>query len=247
MASDLFALNPALDRPALAAEFARVGRIQVRDVLTAESARELRAVLAQHTRWGMAMSAAHVEGGKPRYLRAEALATEGGRQQAQAMGVATIEAAAQGRYAYRYASYPMLEAYLGRWDEGSPHDLLLEHLNAPDFLQLARDVTGMDDLVKADAQATLYAGQHFLALHNDSHVEEQWRIAYVLNLTSDDWRPDWGGYLVFYDEEGDIVQGFRPRFNALNMFRVPMKHAVTFVPPFAPVGRFAVTGWLRAG
>ena len=64
-------------------------------------------------------------------------------------------------------------------------------------------------------------------------------------MTLGEWRPEWGGYLNFYDEEGDVVAGFRPRFNALNIFAVPQKHNVTYVPPFSPVGRFAITGWFR--
>jgi Rps23 Pro-64 3,4-dihydroxylase Tpa1-like proline 4-hydroxylase len=99
--------------------------------------------------------------------------------------------------------------------------------------------------VKGDAQATLYGPNHFLSMHDDSHMAEGWRVAYVMNFCGADWRPDWGGYLMFYDEHGDAVAGFRPRFNALNMFRVPQKHNVTYVPPFAPVARFAITGWFR--
>lgn len=247
MTKTLFALNPALDRPALAAQFTHGKRVQIRDVLTRQSAVELRDVLLHHTRWGLAMRAPEVGGGSPQFMRAEALATPEGRASAQDMARAADAAAARGDYAYRYASYPMLDAYLGRWDEGSPHDVLLEHLNAPEFLTLVREVTGFGDLAKADAQATFYAAQHFLPLHDDSHVEQNWRVAYVLNLAIDDWRPDWGGYLVFYDQDGDIVHGYRPRFNTLNLFAVPQAHAVTYIPPFAPAGRFAVTGWLRAG
>ena len=69
-------------------------------------------------------------------------------------------------------------------------------------------------------------------------------MAYVLNLAIDDWHPDWGGYLLFLDEEGDIAAGYRPRFNALNLFAVPQSHAVSYVPPFAPKVRLALTGWL---
>lgn len=247
MARTLFALNPALDRSALAAEFARDRRIQVRDVLTEESAQTLRDLLARGTRWGLAARAPDVEGGTAAFVSAEDMATTAGRARAQALATGAAHAVARGEYGYMYGCYPTLEAYLGKWDEGSPHDLLLEHLNTPEFIDFAREVTGFGDLKKADAQATFYAGQHFLPLHTDSHVEANWRVAYVLNLATDDWRPDWGGYLVFYDDNGDIVRGYRPRFNALNMFAVPQAHAVTFVPPFAPAGRFAVTGWLRAG
>lgn len=128
-----------------------------------------------------------------------------------------------------------------KWDEGSAYDLLLEHINDAPFLDLVRTVTGMDMLVKADAQATLFAPGQFLSVHDDSHVREGWQVAYVLSLARD-WRPDWGGYLMFYDDDGDIVAGLRPRFNALNLFAVPQRHNVTYVPPFAPIGRYAITG-----
>jgi len=111
-------------------------------------------------------------------------------------------------------------------------------------MNFIREVTGLPSLVKADAQATLFAPGQFLGRHIDSHVAEGWLVAYVMNFAKD-WKPDWGGYLNFFDDDGDIVAGYRPRFNALNMFKVPRAHAVSFVPPFAPVGRFAITGWFR--
>jgi Rps23 Pro-64 3,4-dihydroxylase Tpa1-like proline 4-hydroxylase len=148
-------------------------------------------------------------------------------------------------YAFLYAQYPMVRAYLEKWGEHPALDALLEHINDVPLLSLVREVTGMEQLVKGDAQATLYGPNHFLAMHDDSHMAEGWRVAYVMNFCAEDWRPDWGGYLMFYDEHGDAVGGFRPRFNALNMFRVPQKHNVTYVPPFAPVARFAITGWFR--
>jgi len=107
-----------------------------------------------------------------------------------------------------------------------------------------RAVTGIDELVKADAQATLFAPNHYLGSHSDSHVANGWRVAYVLNLAPDNWHPDWGGYLLFLNEDGDVVEGFRPRFNALNLFLVPQEHLVSYVPPFAPTARLAITGWL---
>lgn len=247
MKNTLFALNPDLDRHALAGDFAHERRVQIRDVLTQESAWELRALLGHGTPWGLALRAPDAGQGEPNYLTAAELVTPAGRERAQALAQAAAAAAARGEYGYCYASYPLLEAYLQRWDAGGPHDILLEHLNTPEFLDLVRTVTGFTDLAKADGQATLYAGGHFLPLHHDSHVAQAWKVAYVLNLSSDEWRPDWGGNLVFYDEDGDIVRGYRPRFNSLNLFAVPQAHAVTFVPPFAPIGRFAVTGWLRGG
>lgn len=239
---NLFALNPQLDRSALALRFAQTGRVQVRDVLTRDTAEELRKILARHTPWGMAIQSG--ETGEPRSFRQEQIASS----QVEEVNRLANEAhrfAARGEYAFRFAHYPLVLAYKEKWNPDGPHDILIEHINSEPFLQLARDITGIAELVKADGQATLFAPQHFLGRHIDSHVAEGWRIAYVLNLTVDDWHPDWGGYLLFLDEGGDVAEGFRPRFNSLNLFAVPQSHLVSYVPPFAPVGRFAVTGWLR--
>ena len=245
MAKPLFAINPDLDRAGLAQSFARDGRLQVREFLTRETALELRSILAERTPWGVALHAQGPDNAKPHSFRADELRDRAKAEQLQRLVRATNEAAAQRRYAFRSLRYSLVEAYLGKWDPGGPHDLLLEHLNAPEFLGFMRQVTGIEALVKADAHASCYGPQHFLGLHVDSHLAEGWRVAYVLNLTIDDWQPDWGGYLVFYDEDGDITAGYRPRFNTLNLFLVPVPHAVSFVPPFAPNGRYAISGWLR--
>lgn len=241
----LFDINPALDLARYRARYASNGRVQIRDLLTPETAAEIRDVLQRATRWGMAVRAGDRADSPPRSFRASELATQQGRSAVNAAALAAQEATARGDYGFRFAQYPMLDALLQRWDPGGPHDILLEHLNSPPFLDLVRTVTGITELVKADAQATLYAPNHYLGRHNDSHVAEGWRVAYVLNLAVDDWHPDWGGYLMFLDDEGDVIEGFKPRFNALNLFAVPQSHSVSYVPPFAPLGRLAITGWLR--
>ena len=237
----LFEINPNLDRQALAAQFARDGRIQVRDVLTQQTALEIARILSTQTPWGLSWQAG---ANGPHHLRAGDMAKLGpgdGPAMAQAIGKAI-----QGtEYAFAYTAYPILDAYLEKWDPGSPLELLLEHVNDDPFLALLRDVTGMAELVKADAQATLYRPGQFLSLHSDSHKEEGWRVAYVLNFTTTEWRPDWGGYLMFFDEDGDIEAGYKPRFNSLNLFAVPRWHAVSYVPQFAPTARYAITGWAR--
>ncbi|MDQ8756396.1 2OG-Fe(II) oxygenase family protein [Sphingosinicella sp. LHD-64] len=236
----LFEVNPALDRQALALRFARDRRVQIRDVLTEETAQEVRKVLAG-TDWGVAWEAA---GDGPHMMRAAEM-RQAAPQDKAAIGQKLMKAM-QGRdYAFVYGCYPLLTAYQEKWDEGAPHDLIMEYINAEPFLDLVREVTGFSGLVKADAQGTLYQPSHFLSMHDDSHVMEGWRVAYVLNMAIDDWRPEWGGYLQFYDDDGDVIAGYRPRFNALNLFAVPQKHNVTYVPPFAPVGRYAITGWFR--
>ena len=43
----------------------------------------------------------------------------------------------------------------------------MEHINDQPLMDLVRTVTGIADLRKADAQATLYGPNHFLAMHDD--------------------------------------------------------------------------------
>ena len=235
----LLDLAPGLDVAALASAFARDRRVQVRDVLTEESARIVHRILAEDTPWGLRWQAG-ARG--PESLRREAVtAMPVAERRARADAMA---AAMRGRdYAFSYTAYPMVDAYVGKWNPDGPHDMLLEYLNDRPVMDFVRAVTGIPDLKKADGQATLYAPGQFLSVHDDGHSGVGRRVAYVLNLCRKDWRPDWGGYLTFYDDAGDIVAGYRPRFNTLNLFAVPQQHSVSFVPPFAPVARYAITGW----
>jgi SM-20-related protein len=240
----LFEINPDIDRAACARRYAERGRVQVRDVLTPETAEEIRTILQRGTHWSMAVLGGENGSATPQSFRSHEIAAPGGAERVNRAAMAAHAASARGDYAFRYAHYPIVDALNQRWEPDGPHEFLLEHLNAPEFIALAREITGISELIRADAQATLFAANHYLGRHIDSHVAQGWRVAYVLNLAPDDWHPDWGGYLTFLDDDGDVIEGFKPRFNALNLFAVPQSHLVTYVPPFAPTGRFAITGWL---
>lgn len=237
----LFALNPALDRAAIAAALQENQLVQVEDFLDAGCAEALWEILARHTPFGLAWAGDGQPGGQ--HLRPEQLRSLSPEQKA-AFGNAAASAAAGGRFAFLYGQYPLVEAYVQQWHPGHPLYQLLEEINAPPSLEFARAVSGHADIIKADAQATLYAGGHFLTDHDDLVEVEGRRLAYVLSLAKD-WKPDWGGYLNFMDIKGNVVAGFMPRFNTLNLFLVPMRHNVGHVPPFAPMGRYAITGWYR--
>lgn len=239
----LFEINPDLDRAALAQRFADFGRVQVRDVLTAETAAELAEILRSHTPWSMAIHSEVDGSAQPKSYRNQELRSASGIEAVNRAAASAERLSARAEYAFRYAHYPIVDALNGKWDPDGPHEILLGHLNAPAFMDLARDVSGIAELVRADAQATLFAPNHYLGLHSDSHVALGWRVAYVLNLAPAEWSPDWGGYLLFLNSDGDVVEGYRPRFNALNMFLVPQDHLVSYVAPFAPASRFAITGW----
>jgi SM-20-related protein len=113
------------------------------------------------------------------------------------------------------------------------------------FMTVMRKISGITQINRVYAQATMYSRGSFLMAHDD-HVEaEDRRLAYVFNLTRQ-WRPDWGGLLHFPAPDGNVLDTFFPHFNSLSLFSVPQTHFVSYVPPFAQAERTAITGWLIA-
>jgi SM-20-related protein len=233
------ALNADLDLTGLAAAFAAHQRLQVRNCLAVQTADRLRLCLEREVSWGLA----YVRDGAPQFLSKAHMATLSPLEQ-QALIQESHGRAARGEYQYLYRCYPLLQAYLENWEPDLYLNRWLEFLNSEGMLGFVRAITGFDDLIKADGQASLYGPNMFLNTHDDSHVGQGWRVAYVMNFARN-WRENFGGSLLFHDAEGDTVAGFLPRFNALNLFAVPQRHSVNVVAAYAPIDRFAITGWFR--
>lgn len=230
-------LSPALDVPALCEAFAARRRLHIPGVLDPGSAEAVVAAMEAFDGWKVSVSA----GGEFFELPLKARrAAEPGKQ-------AWIDAArvdgADARMQYVFDT-----RRLDMEPDDAPRDAVsevLDFLNGPDFLGFVRAVTGDDRIDFADAQATRYRPGHVLTGHDDAAEGKNRLYAYVLNLTRD-WRADWGGVLAFEGADGHIEEGFAPAFNALNIFAVPMRHAVTQVASFAPRDRLSITGWLRS-
>ena len=241
----LIDISPDIDVAAVTATFARTGRSRIANFLTDASARQVRDLLERGTPWSLVWRAGDLP---PEVIRAEALSTVT-PDRARSMQEALRAAMASRDYAFCYSTYPLVQALLERWAPGGPHEQLLTDLNQPALLDLIRQITAIPELVKADGQATLYNRGHFLARHDDAEPAKGRRVAYVLNLCGDPdgapWRPEWGGMLQFLTDAGEPDETLLPRFNALYLFAVPQPHHVTTVASFAPVSRYAVTGWFR--
>ncbi len=116
-------------------------------------------------------------------------------------------------------------------------------VNSEPFLDFVRDLTGDSSAAYADMTATRYGPGHYLTVHDDAAPDQNRLFAYVLNL-SPGWRPDWGGVLMFLDEDDHVAEGYSPTFNAINLFRVPQPHAVSVIAPYARGVRTSLTGWI---
>lgn len=126
----------------------------------------------------------------------------------------------------------------------APVEAVVDFLNGPDFAAFIRDLTGETRPIFCDAMASRYRPGDFLSAHDDAISGQRRLFAYVLNLTPE-WRADWGGVLNFLDEDGHVAEGYTPSFNALNLFSIPIPHAVSEVARLTPRSRLSITGWVR--
>jgi SM-20-related protein len=234
----LIRLNPRLDPSELARDYARKGRLQIRDLLVPEDAIQIREALSRAP-----YSVAFNEGATVHRLSADDQARLSRDQVAAMMAGIGCRAADQFQFLYEYD--PIFVRYFSERHPWMPLFQAYEFLNGAPMLDFLRAVTGLRDIRWADAQATRYRGGHFLKSHDDINRQERRLAAYVFNLTPD-WPRDWGGFLQFFDEDGNVEQGYRPVMNAMNVFTVPTPHSVEMVAMFATAPRLSITGWLRA-
>lgn len=156
-----------------------------------------------------------------------------------------IYAQAESEFQYLFDSYRISdEVEAGRLKQGVFAEFFAA-LNAPEMIAVWRAITGDARIEYLDAQATRYRPGHFLTEHDDDQAGKDRLFAYVINLTPA-WRADWGGLLMFMAEDGHVAEAFTPRWNALNILKVPQPHAVSVVAPFARGARYSITGWMRS-
>lgn len=236
-----FALRPGHDAAALHRDFADGGgRLQIVDFLRHDGALALFRALTESEAWRLAVNRGEQVTDHP-LDEVESWPPE----RREAFDREVVEA---GRHAFQFRYETIrLPEYGPGWERGAPPLLqaFVDFMSSNEVIGLLRDITGLVDIEFADGHASRYRAGHFLTAHDDSNVDMGRRAAYVLNLTPQ-WRPDWGGALLFHDERGNVARGFTPSFNTLNLFRVPQPHGVAWVTPLAGAPRYAVTGWLRA-
>ena len=228
-------LNPRLDRAAPANQYERTGRSHITNVLTQESAERIHRCLRDETPYSLCVNI----GGTVRTLRD--LTPE--ERQHCAMAVWREV----GTVGFRFLFDMHLLSLSGEPYADSRHywAKAVSFLNGADFLDLAREITGIEGIDFVDAQATLYRGGDFLTVHDDDVPGTKRLAAYVLSFTPV-WRPEWGGLLEYLGRGSQIEMGYMPGFNTLKLFRVPMAHHVSMVAPYAGSGRYSIIGWLRS-
>jgi SM-20-related protein len=231
-------LNPALDPAPHARIYAEQKWVQIPNLFEEEIADALeRALLGLP--WRLVCQNEFCENVLLTQEQLRAMSPEARKQ----LETAIRERAAR-NVGFTYYTYPMIEAAQKRWDPGHPIHALTAFLNSPDFKDFAGALVGHPNITKVDAHASNYQRGHFLTRHIDDGARKERRAAYTIGF-SRDWQSDWGGLLLFLDENGDIQRGLKPRFNVLTVFDGLKLHSVSAVSSFAPAGRLSVAGWFR--
>jgi SM-20-related protein len=233
-------INPSLELAPLAERFARDGRLLIDDILLPEAANALYRCLLNEVPWEVVFRR---DQQVVTLAQAELARLDPGQIE-QIM--AAIHRQAQQDFQFIYWKFSMVDAYRRQQPPQILTHRLLEALASPETLERVRKITGLHDIRRVDAQATLYRPGNFLTAHTDDD-DGQFvrRAAYVIQLCRG-WKADWGGLLQFLSADGGVTQTFTPRFNSMALFRVPQSHAVSMVAPFAPAPRFGITGWFTA-
>lgn len=232
-------IAPRADAESRRQELADRGWTQFQGFLEKGVAEALHATLVQAVDWRFVLN--H-QGRHHDVHPFQVAAIDAAAREAIAAGIA---AGAQRGFQYAYDNYPIGDIAAG----GGPLPPLIARAHqlivGGPFAAFLRDLTGDARIASADLQATRYRPGHFLTTHDD-HLEGKHRLyAYVLGLTKN-WRPEYGGLLLFHDSAGHVERGLTPGFNVLNIFRVPHPHSVSQVASFAPTFRYSLTGWLKA-
>jgi len=232
-----FTLAERPDLPALAHAFATTGHVRIPNLLAGDGADRLLAHLRGREDWRQIINSGERIFELDRATRAEMSAERAGALEQ------AVQAGARKGFQYRFESLRIPDEAAARAAaSGDMPTALVTLMNSAQGLALLRAVIGHDGPLFMDGQATAYSPGDFLTRHDDNVAGKNRRAAYVFGLTPE-WRPEWGGLLLFHGE--DALRGMAPAFNVLDIFAVPQPHSVSLVTPAAPRRRYAITGWLR--
>jgi len=230
-------LNPALNVADLSRRYRAAGRVVVNGFLSPKSADALAQYLSGTPPWLHLLNSGDkvFEIPKASYLAmpdAERIKLQD-----------AVNVAARDGFQYRYDSIRVSDNIGDREASNTPLDQFATLMCTAGTIALLKAITGHRDINFADAQATAYNPGDFLTGHDDNIAGKGRRAAYVLGLTPA-WRTEWGGLLLFHQNEH--VEGFVPGFNRLALFSVPQRHSVSLVTHSAGTPRYSITGWLRS-
>ncbi|TWH99753.1 2-oxoglutarate-Fe(II)-dependent oxygenase superfamily protein [Luteimonas cucumeris] len=211
------------------------GRVQIPEFLPGEEAFSLYRCLAEQLHWQL------TTGGDDRaWTSARDAYPDGAGYQKIA-----LRAQAQAEHGYQYLhdcySPQASTAPVEYGDPGQPIDAVPALFNSPRFLAQIRALSGDPKIARVTAQALRLRPGQFLLPQEPAAMDAGRRYFYALHLTPQ-WRAEWGGLLQSLDEHGGIHDSYLPSWNTLSLLRLPQRHQLTLVAPWAPRPQYAIVG-----
>lgn len=232
-----FSLNPDIDADALAATYARDGRVRIAALMAPATAEMLHHELRGRGDWQQVVNSEDRVLELSRETRAAMT-----REQQDALDNAVYAAARTG-FQFRYEAIRVADDSAARRRLRDRLAEFAQWMSDGAVRSLLRQITGATAIDFADAQATAFSPGDFLTGHDDVVAGRKRHAAYVFGLNPV-WRCEWGGLLLFH--EAQQLVGHSPGFNTLDVFRVGQLHSVSEVTRAAAYRRYSITGWLRS-
>jgi len=226
-------LQPGLERARIAGAFRQRGRVHIPGALTEASAARVHRCLTEETKWSLTFN------NGSNFCDIENVSPE----ERNKLAFSAWQRAPNG-FQYFFDNHRLSRDGEPYSDPSHYFAKVVAFLNSKPVISFLREITGLEAIERADAQATLYRPGDFLTVHDDETGGHKRLAAYVLNFTPV-WRADWGGVLQFLGPDRHIEEGYVPVFNAMNIFRVPALHSVTQVALYGGM-RYSITGWFHA-
>src|SRR5690606_26203943 len=174
--------------------FAIDQRICIDNIFRADVAERVRAICAEK----LSFDFVYFLDGVVRLLAEQEMTSISAKKKAQ-ISKALMQNATRG-IGYLYCGRVMNESRASTGDAAFLYDVF-RFLNSPEMLQFVGEISGRDDLQRADAQYTRFSAGQYLTRHRDDIEGTTRRLAYVFGFTRK-WHPDWGGLLQFYEDDG---------------------------------------------
>lgn len=221
-------LSDAFDTAGYVSRFTNKGRIRLEGAISADDADAMHTALERETPWELQLVS---KDGRPEIIN---------RRELNMLPESEIQQRLQDTAERAQASLSWLRLglnLLNRSDEDFALTPLAGLIKSAGFSQFCERLTGLSDLTLTELSATCYRPGDFFTQHTDLGA----RLCFEWNF-SKDWRPDWGGQVLFHSPSGDIEGGILPRLNDLALYAGDQPRSIASVAPYAGTPRFSVVG-----
>jgi Rps23 Pro-64 3,4-dihydroxylase Tpa1-like proline 4-hydroxylase len=232
-------INENLDPKEIKKDFSPKGRVHIKNFFGDKIAERIYTCLATKTPWQFTYN----DGNDVHYLTPNDLKKMIGRRHSELS--TNIYNRAKDQFQFAQQDYPLTVSF----EKQTHPDIYLykvhEFLNSKAFLSFAEKVTGVKKISKAETQAVFFTREQFYCQNDGTNGNDNNKVGFHLGF-SKEWRPDWGGYHNFFNEDGNIELGLMPDFNTLTLFKLPQIQSISHIPPYAGTPKFGIHGYLQA-